>query len=169
MRNLSFFAALLLLGWSQLSAATDLKIGFVNPLKVLEAAPQVQDADLRLKREFEPREQGIVGAQEEIKRMEDRFRKNEAIMSESELGELRRDIIARKRDLKRDQDEFREDYNIRRSEELDRLQKKIYKAIETLAEREGYDLIVSEGVIVASKRVDITDKVLAELKRLHNK
>lgn len=160
--------AVLLCGLCQTALATDLKIGFVNPLRVLESAPQVEEADRRLKQEFEPREQQILRAQEEVKRMEERFQKDEAIMSEAKAADLKRDIVARRRDIKREQEEFREDYNIRRSEELDKLQKKIYKAIESLAKREKYDLVVSDGVIVASERVDITDKVLAELKRLHD-
>ena len=149
-------------------SAADLKIGVVNPARVLETAPQVEEAEARLKQEFEPRRQQLLNAQENVKRMEERYRKNEAIMSEKQLADLRRDILSKERDVKRDQDEFREDYNIRRSEELDKLQKKIYKAIESLAKRENYDLIISDGVIVASERVDITEKVLAELKRLHN-
>jgi outer membrane protein len=98
--------------------------------------------------------------------MEERLGKDEAIMSEKNLNDLRRDIMAKKRDLKRDQDEFREEYNFRRSEELDKLQKQIYKAIETLAKDMGYDLVVSDGVIVASERVDITDMVLKRLQEM---
>jgi outer membrane protein len=148
-------------------SAAELKIGVVNPARVLETAPQVEEAEARLKQEFEPRRQQLLNAQEDVKRMEERYRKNEAIMSEKKLTDLRRDILSKEREVKREQDEFREDYNIRRSEELDKLQKKIYRAIESLAKRENYDLIISDGVIVASDRVDITDKVLAELKRLH--
>jgi outer membrane protein len=158
--------ALLLTGLAHTAQAVDLKIGVVNPTRVLDAAPQVQQAENRLKQEFEPRKQRIVNTQDEVKRMEDRFRKNEGIMSEQQLSDLRRDILAKERELKREQDEFREDYNLRRNEELDKLQKKIYKAIESLAKRENYDLIISDGVIVASERVDITGKVLSELERL---
>lgn len=145
--------------------AEELKIGFVNPVKVLEAAPQVQEANLRLEKEFEPRDKRIVATQKEIRRLEENLAKNEAIMGKDEVVELKRDIISKKRDIKREQEEFREDYNIRRSEELDKLQKKIYKTIEALAEEDGYDLIVSDGVIWASKRVDITEKVLVRLRK----
>lgn len=160
-----FAAGLLCAALAQpLVQAEEIKIGFVNPIKVMETAPQVEAANKRLEQEFAPKERRIVDAQKEVRQMEERLAKDEAIMSERELNDLRRDIMSKKRDLKRDQDEFREEYNFRRSEELDKLQKQIYKAIETLARDMGYDLVVSDGVIVASERVDITDMVLKRLK-----
>ncbi len=167
-RTVYFLAGLLcgLLLVGMQARAADIKIGFVNPVKVMELAPQVEDANKRLEREFAPRERRIVDIQKEIRGMEERLAKDEAIMDEKEITRLRREIISKKRDVKRDQDEFREDYNIRRSEELDKLQKKIYKAIESLAKEHGYDLIVSDGVIVASERVDITDMVLKRLQAM---
>ena len=35
--------------------------------------------------------------------------------------------------------------------------------IQALAKTENYDLVVSEGVVFASERVDITDKVISRL------
>jgi len=145
------------------AGAEDLKIGFVNPVQILETAPQVEEANKRLEGEFAPREQDIIEMQQEIKDLEEKIEKDAEIMSDAQLNKTRKSVLAKRRDLKRKQDEFREDYNIRRSEELNKLQKRIYKAIESLAKEENYDLIVSEGVIVASKRVDITEKVLRRL------
>lgn len=165
-RPMFYLVAGLLCGVFASAQAQDIKIGFVNPVKVMETAPQVEAANKRLEQEFAPKEQRIVEMQKELRQMEERLGKDEAIMSEKNLNDLRRDIMAKKRDLKRDQDEFREEYNFRRSEELDKLQKQIYKAIETLAKDMGYDLVVSDGVIVASERVDITDMVLKRLQEM---
>ena len=60
-----------LFGWWMHAGAADLKIGFVNPVKVLEAAPQVQEANARLEKEFQSRAQKIENAQKEIKRLEE--------------------------------------------------------------------------------------------------
>jgi outer membrane protein len=43
------------------------------------------------------------------------------------------------------------------------LQDRINKAVTAVAEAEGYDLVVYSGVAFASKKVDITDKVLKSL------
>ena len=66
--------------------------------------------------------------------------------------------------MRREQDEFREDLNLRRSQELSKLQQKVTEVIQALAKAEKYDLIVSDGVIFAGERVDITDMILERLR-----
>ncbi|MEZ5671797.1 MAG: OmpH family outer membrane protein [Thiotrichaceae bacterium] len=143
--------------------AKELKIGFVNAVKVMEQAPQVSAANTRLEREFEPRQREIANGQREIKALEDKLTKDGAIMSEAQSRDMSRDIVSKKRDLKRQQDEFREDYNIRRNEELDKLQKQIIEVIQAVAKEQSYDLILSDGVVWASDSIDMTDQVLKRL------
>lgn len=97
--------------------------------------------------------------------MEDKLTRDGAVMSESERSKAERELLNQKRDLKRSQDEFREDLNIRRNELLARLQKELNDAIVALAKAEGYDLVLFEGVVFASDRIDITDAVLEQLRR----
>lgn len=147
------------------TAQAEFKFGFVNPVKVMESARQVESANSRLEQEFAPRQRRIVSAQQDIKKMEERLSRDGAIMSEEEQRRISRDVLSMKRDLKREQDEFREDYNLRRNEELDKLQKKIIEVIQDIAREEAYDFILSDGVVWASDRVDITEKVLKRLNR----
>ncbi|MDE2090140.1 MAG: OmpH family outer membrane protein, partial [Gammaproteobacteria bacterium] len=65
---------------------------------------------------------------------------------------------------KRAQDSFREDLNIRQNQEFGKLQRTVYDAIVTLAKQQKYDLILSQGVVYAGPRVDVTDQVLQRLK-----
>ncbi len=141
------------------------RIGVVNPIKVLEAAPQAEEARKRLEREFAPRDKNLVAAQKKAKLLEDRLAKDAAVMSDTERRKIERDIIGVKRDLKRDQDEFREDLNFRRNEEFGKIQRQVVEAIQILAKEEGFDVIVGEGVIYANERVDVTSKVVARLKK----
>jgi outer membrane protein len=158
----------LVLCWAALlptvSAAEELKLGFVNAAKILEDAPQAEAARNKLEKEFAPRDKDLVATQKAIKNAEDKLAKDSASMSDSERLKTERDIISQKRDLKRAQDEFREDFNIRRNEEFGKLQKLVFEAIVTLAKQENYDLIVGDGAIYASSRVDMTGRVLERLK-----
>ncbi|MGH8490220.1 MAG: OmpH family outer membrane protein [Gammaproteobacteria bacterium] len=147
------------------SRAADLRIGVVNPIKVLEAAPQAEEARKRLEREFAPRDKNLVAAQNKAKQLEDRLAKDAPVMSDTERRKIERDIIGVKRDLKRDQDEFREDLNFRRNEEFGKIQRQVVEAIQILAKEEGFDVIVGEGVIYANERVDVTSKVVERLKK----
>ena len=148
--------------------AAELKIGFVNAIKVMDKAPQVERANNKLEEEFAPRQGEIVNAKQEIKNLEVRFSKQVALMSDAEARRLSRQIRDKQRELQRQQETFREDYNIRRNEELDKIQKIIIRIIQDIAKKESYDFILSDGVVWASKRVDITDKVLRHLKWQNN-
>ena len=144
-------------------ALAELKIGYVNAVKVIEQAPQGQAALKRLEAEFDPRDQQLVARQNKIKALNDDLNKNGLIMKESDRLDKERQIMVLKRDLKRASDEFREDYNKRRNEELAALQKVVYQAIVEVAKQEKYDLILNEGTIYASDKVDITDLILKKL------
>lgn len=146
-------------------SAEDYKLGAVNALKVLEQSPQAETARQAIEREFAPRDKELVAKQKQLKALEDKFAKDGAIMSESERSKLERDIINQKRDLKREQDEFREDFNFRRNEEFAKIQKDILNAIQKVAKENNYDVVLSDGVIYASPKVDISDLVIEYLKK----
>ncbi len=146
------------------AASAQVKVGFVNVAKVLELAPQAEAARNRIEREFAPKDRELLQQQKDVRSLEDRLVKNAAVLSEVERQRKETEIRAAKRDLRRAQDEFREDLNLRRSQELSKLQKTVTEVIQILAKAEKYDLIVSDGVIFAGKRVDITDKILERLR-----
>ena len=145
-------------------ASAEVKVGFVNVAKVLELAPQAEAARNRIEREFAPKDKELLQQQKEVRGLEDRLVKNAAVLSEAERQRQEGEIRASKRDLRRAQDEFREDLNLRRSQELSKLQQKVTEVIQALAKAENYDLIVSDGVIFAGQRVDITDMILERLR-----
>jgi outer membrane protein len=145
------------------TAHAELKIGYVNAVKVIEEAPQGETALKRLETEFGPRDKEIVGLQGRIKGLEDELEKNVLVVKESDRRSKEREIMTLKRDLKRLSQEFREDYNVRKNEELTSLQKVVYKAIVEIAKQERFDLILHEGTVYASDQVDITEKVLKKL------
>jgi outer membrane protein len=163
--NRSLTALLLCLTFSVTNAfGADLKVGFVNAARVLEEAPQAEQARKELEKEFAPRDSKLVAENEEVRKLEEQLTRDGAVMSDAEQRKLERDIVSRKRDLKRDQDEFREDLNIRRNEAFERLRRRVFEVIVKIAKDEKFDLILSEGVVFASERIDITDSVLSALK-----
>ncbi len=146
------------------AAAAEVKVGFVDVRKVMELAPQSEEARNSIEKEFAPRDRELLQQQKEVRTLEDRLVKNAAVLSEVERQRKETDIRASKRELRRAQDEFREDLNLRRSQELSKIQQTAREVIQKFAKAEKYDLIVSEGVVFAGKRVDITDKILERLR-----
>lgn len=157
------------IGLSLPAHSAELKIGYVNAAKVIEEAPQGEAALKKLEAEFGPRDKRLVDMQNRIKSLEGDLAKNAAVMKESERRGKEQEILVLKRDLRRSTQEFREDYNLRRNQELASLQKIVQKAILEIAKEEKYDLILHEGTVFASSRVDITEKVLTRLGKKRTK
>ena len=144
----------------------ELKIGFVNVAKVLEKAPQAEKAKKRLEKEFSPRDKHLVSQGKEIKKLDEKLVRDASVMGDSERRKLERDIITKKREAKRSQQEFSEDFNMRRNEELGKLQRRILEAIRALAKDEKFDLLLTDGVIYASQKIDVTEQVQKKLSSL---
>jgi outer membrane protein len=155
-----FFTGLMLV--SSMSMA-ELKIGFVNVAKVLESAPQAASAKKRLEKEFSPRDKLLVSQQKEIKKMEEKLTRDAAIMGASERGKLEMKIRTKIREIKRSQEEFQEDFSRRRNEELGKLQRRVFEAIKALAKEERFDLLLTDGVIYASDKINVTGKIQKKL------
>lgn len=164
---ISISTALILTAALSAAHAAGPKLGYVDAARLLEEAPQAQEATSGLKDEFAPREEEIARAQEEIRRLEESLSRDSAVMSESERRKLGMEVLSRKRELRRMQEEFREDVNIRRSDTVGNLQELIKEAIEEVGSEGGYDLIFFEGIAFANPDMDITDRVLEGMKRRH--
>lgn len=143
--------------------AAELKVGYVQVDKILQEAPQTAETGKKLEKEFSPRSQELERMQKQIKDIEAGLSKDSLTISETDRRNKERDLSNLKIEFQRKQRELREDVNLRKNEELGSLQDRINKAVTAVAEAEGYDLVVYGGVAYASKKVDITDKVLKSL------
>jgi outer membrane protein len=154
----SLFALVTIL--SSNAVAAELKVGYVQVDKILQEAPQTAESGKKLEREFSPRSQELDRTQKQIRDIEVSLDKEGVTLSESERRNKERDVSNLKIEFQRKQRELREDINLRKNEELSVLQDRINKAVQTVSETDGYDLVVYGGVAYASKKIDITDKVL---------
>jgi outer membrane protein len=149
-----------LLGFVMSAQGAELKVGYVQVDKILQEAPQTAESGKKLEREFSPRSQELDRMSKQIKELEAALDKEGLTISEAERRNKERDVQNIKIEFQRKQRELREDINLRKNEELGSLQDRINKAVQTVSETEGYDLVVYSGVAYASKKIDITDKVL---------
>lgn len=140
--------------------AADLKVGYVQVDKILQEAPQTAETGKKLEREFSPRSIDLDKVQKQIHDLEAQLNNEKTPISDTDRRTKERDVTNLKLDFQRKQRELREDINIRKNEELSILQDRINKAVQSVAENENYDLVVYSGVAYASKKIDITDKVL---------
>ena len=141
-------------------SAAELKVGYVQVDKILQEAPQTAESGKKLEREFSPKSQELERMQKQIRDIEATLDKEGVTLSETERRNKERDASNLKIEFQRKQRELREDINLRKNEELSTLQDRINAAVKTVSEADGYDLVVYGGVAYASRKIDITDKVL---------
>ena len=157
-------ASLLVAGMGAGQAA-DYKIAVVDPNRVVELSPQYAAAGKSLQAEVEDRERDLRKQQDQIGELKRKLEREGPLMSESEIQRLQNDIRSRSRKLKYEQDEFQEDFALRQNELRTKLAKQVQEVVVELAKELGIDLVVSDGVVYYSPRIDISDKVIERLKR----
>ncbi len=146
-------------------AAGEIRIGVVDINKILLEAPQADAAGKSIKAEFSRRNRDLVAKQKKLRKLEEKLSRDGAIMSAAEVRRLEQDIRTQQRKLKAATDEYREDLNLRKNEELVKVGKTVTEVVHQLGKDENIDLILSEGVVYASPRVNLTEKVLSRLKK----
>jgi len=146
------------------ASAQELKIGYVNSERVLRDAAPAKAAQAKLEAEFGRREKELNDQAGRLKAAADKLDKDGPTLSEAEKTRRQRELIDQDRDLQRKRREFQEDLNQRKNEELALIVERANKVIKQIFDAEKYDLILQDqSVVMASTRVDITDKVIRAL------
>lgn len=142
-----------------LTHAVDLRIGVVDTERILrESVPAVQ-AEKKIEKEFELRDQEMKKVAKQVKEIQTYFEKEGMTLLDAEHRSKERELANLNVTLQRMQREFREDLNLRKNEELALVLARANKAIKIIAENEKYDLVLQESVY-RNPKIDITDKVL---------
>lgn len=141
--------------------AQQLRIGYVDMKSVLDNAPQVMAGRAALDQEFRARNDAIEMDEMRVEALEKRLQQGDlsqdnSLQLERELRDMRRSIRRRKEDL-------RDELSFRRTEEVQRLEEEINVAVQEIARRNGFDLIISSPVVYANPSLDITDLILEQL------
>jgi outer membrane protein len=156
-------AAALLISGAAFGA--DYRIAVVDPNRVVEQSPQYEAAGAALQREVEERERILREQQEQISALQGRLEREGALMSENEIQLLQNDIRSRTRKIKYARDEFQEDFALRQNELRTKLAVQVREVIVEVAKEEEIDLVVSEGIVYFSPRIDISAQVIERLKQ----
>ena len=153
-------AALMLV--APLVASQEIKIGVVNPDRLLRESAPARAALQKLEGEFSKRQKEMEDMGSRLKSSAERFEKDGPVMTETDRTRRQRELAELDREFQRKRRELSEDLNQRRNEEMQGLVERSNRIIRQIAEQEKYDLIVQEAVYF-NPRVDITERVLKAL------
>ncbi len=170
MRNfLKLTVAICALAFSSASFSQGVKLGVVNVALLLEQAPQAKSATASLEKEFSPQQTELKNLAAKLEKQQSEYQKNRAAMSDSQKVAKEREITMLTREIQRRRNDVQELLNLRRNEELAKLQNVVNEAIKSIGKKEGFDLILYEGIAYTNDKIDITQDVLQYLKTLNSK
>ncbi|HQW80491.1 MAG TPA: OmpH family outer membrane protein [Pseudomonadota bacterium] len=145
--------------------AQSARIGYVDMKRLIDNAPQVLDARRTLEAEFNPRNKALESEQNRLAEIEARDRRDSAILPKTAADSLKREIEALRKSIERTRKRLAEEFKARGDEEFNRQWPRIEAAVIAYARENQLDLVVQAPVMYASAQIDITDAVLARLKR----
>jgi outer membrane protein len=155
--------ALLWLVSPGLAQAVDYKIGVVDPERVVEQSPQYEAARKALQDEIAERERALREQQTQLDELKKKLEGDGPLMSEEEIARLQNDIRSRDRKVKYAKAEYQEDVALRQNELRTKLVQQVREVVQEVAKEQKMDLIVSEGVVYYSERIDISAQVIERL------
>ncbi len=147
-----------------LAAQAEIKIGYVNTGRLLEESPQARAAQQALEGEFLPRQRELAAQQKTLQEKADKLKREAAVMSEADRTKAEREVREGEINLSRRFTELQEDANLRRNEEFGKVQRALLQEVQVWARANGYQLVISDGVLFAAETVDITPQVVAAIK-----
>ena len=153
----------LAMGLAMPAQAQDLKIAVVNLPLLLAKSPQAQAARKRMDKDFSARRNRLEAMQKKIVAEVEKVQRDSATMSADARAKAEDSVRSQQREFRRLQDEYNEDVARAEREEMGKLREAIKDVITKMVKQQQYDLVLTEGILHASNKVDITDQVLAKL------
>lgn len=167
--RLTLIGLLLILGmqsaWAE-ELSSPYRIAVVNVVKVLEQAPQAAAEGKRLESLFAAREAALAQEQLELQRAREALQATGDSLPEAERIQRERELRTLERDYSRKQEDLREEIRFAKDAALEKVQEQVEQAVEAVRAEGQIDIVFRESnYIVASARVNLTDKVLAYLQQ----
>jgi outer membrane protein len=157
-------SAAALTGFASLASA-ETKIGVVSTNVLMRDAPQVRMANEAIRAEFAPKEKEIQTLAQQLKTREEQLNKDAPTMTEMQRNAAMKELTEGNRTFAFKKDAFEEDLKTRSDQESQRLQIALLTEVQAFGKANGYDLILSEGVLFATPAYDVTGPVLEALKK----
>ncbi len=149
--------------------ASGMKVGVVKVDKILAEAPQVEAVNEEMLKRFSGKKDELKSLEEDIKKLQEEYKRNELVMTQDKLDEIKKKAIGKLQQFKQKEAALNQEVSTMRSQKLAELQQQIRGIIDDIAKKGKYDLILSDGVVYASDKLDITDKVLDKMKKAFKK
>ncbi len=146
------------------SVMAEQKIGVVDVQGVFQAMPQAAEIQNSIQMEFKDQIEEVNQLQRDGQFFAERLQRDAATMSEQEKKELQQKILDVRDQLAEKGQPLQQNIQRPSNEERNKLLGLIKQAIDAVAAKEGYDLVLNAGAVsFAKEEHDLSEKVLQQV------
>lgn len=143
-------------------ASAQARIGVVDVQRLVRESPQGKAATEALNAEYGGKHKDIEKRATELQARADKFKKDEATMSEVQKAQVDKELTSGYRELQLRQSQFDDEYNAARQEAQEKLLGVLDEEVKIFAKAQGYDLILTDAAY-ANPTLDVTGSILQAL------
>jgi len=165
----ALMATAVLAGGSISALAQNIKIGYIDSIKIFAENKETQEAERLYRRDVDQWDAQKQRMEQELTRMGEELTAQSAMLSEEKKAERRLELQRKSDEYKRFMEETFGDNGLaaRRNKELTQpIVDKINRVIEKIAQDQGYSMVfdvANANIVYADKTLDITELVLTAL------
>ncbi|STX28061.1 outer membrane protein OmpH [Legionella beliardensis] len=165
MKRVGGFLIAILLSLGAVTAfADEAKIAVVDLQKIMQTSSQMKTIQQKLEKDFKPRRDKLVAMEDDLKKDMEKFKRDSAIMSQSQKKELEKKIVVTQQRFEREGQQYQQELSTAHNEAMEELYTKIRKAISKVAEAGKYDLVLQKDAApFSTTKLDITDQVIKDI------
>ena len=143
----------------------ELKMGIVNLDLLFKEIPIYRESQTKIKKQFDPRARNLKTLETEWNTLNEKYLKNEKVMSESEKTSLVEKIKSIEKKFRAGQEKIQKDLQKVQGDELARIRGIVESAITRYAEDNDFDIIIrADGTtLFAKKYINITQEIISIL------
>ena len=140
-------------------------IGYVNMAQIVQEMPQREAIAEKLREEFKDRIDELRDVESEIKEKVSKVQRDGELLSNSDRTSIEREVASLQADYKLKAQALDEDNRRRQAEERQKLVLTIQKTAQSVAKKEGYDMIVDSATLLWAQPEDnLSEKVIEAIK-----
>lgn len=148
--------------------AADQKIAVVNFQEVMGKIPQTASIMQSLEAEFKDDKAVLVQLEKDMKYYQEKQQRDGSLMSAKEKEDLKAQIDTLYQEYQAKGKVFQQATGARKNEETNKIVALVRQAIDNVAAKEKYDLVLEQQAVVFSKPdASITDKVVEQVSKLN--
>ncbi len=142
------------------------KIAVVDIQGIFQAMPQAAEISANIQAEFKTQIDEVNQLQKDGQFYAERLQRDQATMSEQEKTEIQEKILDVRRQLSEKAQPLQQDIQRRSQEEQNKLLALISQAIDSVASKQGYDVVLNAGAAAfAKEEFDISKDVLDQVNK----